>query len=85
MLDGRPVRFGYNPLEFPDFSWRGYAQMSPIQVGTHPLPLTFSMAPYANDLVGYYNIFKKTLVNNSSIVLVHRLQSIDFTTDHYIS
>uniref|UniRef100_A0AAQ6AFP7 Laminin subunit alpha 5 n=1 Tax=Amphiprion ocellaris TaxID=80972 RepID=A0AAQ6AFP7_AMPOC len=31
MLDGRPVRFGYNPLEFPDFSWRGYAQMSPIQ------------------------------------------------------
>lgn len=33
MLDGRPVRFGYNLLEFPDFSWRGYAQMSPIQVG----------------------------------------------------
>ncbi|KAF7645654.1 hypothetical protein LDENG_00200400, partial [Lucifuga dentata] len=31
MLDGRPVRFGYNPLEFTDFSWRGYAQMSPIQ------------------------------------------------------
>lgn len=33
MLDGRPVRFGYNPQEFPNFSWRGYAQMSPIQVG----------------------------------------------------
>lgn len=31
MMDGRPVRFGYNPLEFPGFSWRGYAQMSPIQ------------------------------------------------------
>lgn len=31
-LDGRPVRFGYNPLEFEGFSWRGYAQMSPIQV-----------------------------------------------------
>ncbi|XP_069573485.1 laminin subunit alpha-5 [Brachyistius frenatus] len=30
-LDGRAVRFGYNLLEFPDFSWRGYAQMSPIQ------------------------------------------------------
>ncbi|XP_051518234.1 laminin subunit alpha-5 [Myxocyprinus asiaticus] len=29
--DGRPVRFGYNPLEFESFSWRGYAQMSPIQ------------------------------------------------------
>uniref|UniRef100_A0A670Y1P9 Laminin subunit alpha 5 n=1 Tax=Pseudonaja textilis TaxID=8673 RepID=A0A670Y1P9_PSETE len=31
-LDGRPVRFGYSPLEFENFSWRGYAQMSPIQV-----------------------------------------------------
>ncbi|KAL4655456.1 laminin subunit alpha-5 isoform X1 [Arapaima gigas] len=30
-VDGRPVRFGYNPLEFDGFSWRGYAQMSPIQ------------------------------------------------------
>ncbi|XP_026553187.1 laminin subunit alpha-5 isoform X1 [Pseudonaja textilis] len=30
-LDGRPVRFGYSPLEFENFSWRGYAQMSPIQ------------------------------------------------------
>uniref|UniRef100_A0A8D3CNT9 Laminin subunit alpha-5 n=1 Tax=Scophthalmus maximus TaxID=52904 RepID=A0A8D3CNT9_SCOMX len=28
MLDGRPVRFGYDPLEFRDFSWRGYALMS---------------------------------------------------------
>ncbi|XP_037101771.1 laminin subunit alpha-5 isoform X1 [Syngnathus acus] len=31
MLDGRSVRFGYDPVEFPGFSWRGYAQMSPIQ------------------------------------------------------
>ncbi|CAN9515277.1 unnamed protein product [Ophioblennius macclurei] len=31
VLDGRPVRFGYDPLEFPEFSWRGYAQMSLIQ------------------------------------------------------
>ncbi|KAI5095781.1 laminin subunit alpha-5 isoform X1 [Silurus meridionalis] len=30
-LDGRSVRFGYNPLEFEGFSWRGYAQMSSIQ------------------------------------------------------
>uniref|UniRef100_A0A8C5MWE3 Laminin subunit alpha 3 n=1 Tax=Leptobrachium leishanense TaxID=445787 RepID=A0A8C5MWE3_9ANUR len=28
---GRGVRFGYDPAEFPGFSWRGYAQMSPIQ------------------------------------------------------
>ncbi|XP_073731136.1 laminin subunit alpha-5 [Misgurnus anguillicaudatus] len=30
-MDGRSVRFGYNPLEFESFSWRGYAQMSAIQ------------------------------------------------------
>lgn len=37
-MDGRPVRFGYNPLEFESFSWRGYAQMSLIQVShTHTL------------------------------------------------
>lgn len=32
--EGHPVRFGFNPLEFESFSWRGYAQMAPIQVGT---------------------------------------------------
>ncbi|XP_028849375.1 laminin subunit alpha-5 isoform X2 [Denticeps clupeoides] len=31
MLDGRPVRFGYDHHEFEGFSWRGYALMSPIQ------------------------------------------------------
>lgn len=30
--DGRAVRFGYEQQDFPGFSWRGYAQMSPIQV-----------------------------------------------------
>uniref|UniRef100_UPI0037E92AE9 laminin subunit alpha-3-like n=1 Tax=Semicossyphus pulcher TaxID=241346 RepID=UPI0037E92AE9 len=29
--NARPVRFGYNAQEFPDFSWRGYAIMSPAQ------------------------------------------------------
>lgn len=28
---GHTVRFGFNPLEFESFSWRGYAQMTPIQ------------------------------------------------------
>uniref|UniRef100_A0A8C4Z2D7 Laminin subunit alpha-5 n=1 Tax=Gadus morhua TaxID=8049 RepID=A0A8C4Z2D7_GADMO len=31
MLDGRPVRFGFDTLEFEGFSWKGYAQMSSIQ------------------------------------------------------
>ncbi|MXQ85102.1 hypothetical protein E5288_WYG004112 [Bos mutus] len=29
--EGHAVRFGFNPLEFENFSWRGYAQMTPIQ------------------------------------------------------
>ncbi|XP_028448187.1 laminin subunit alpha-3 isoform X1 [Perca flavescens] len=29
--NARPVRFGYNSQEFPDFSWKGYAVMSPAQ------------------------------------------------------
>ncbi|XP_061694545.1 laminin subunit alpha-3 isoform X3 [Syngnathoides biaculeatus] len=29
--NSRPVRFGYDPREFPEFSWRGYAQLSPAQ------------------------------------------------------
>uniref|UniRef100_A0A2K6FCC1 Laminin subunit alpha 3 n=1 Tax=Propithecus coquereli TaxID=379532 RepID=A0A2K6FCC1_PROCO len=29
--DGRDLRFGFDPLEFPEFSWRGYAQMTSVQ------------------------------------------------------
>ncbi|XP_057713314.1 laminin subunit alpha-3-like isoform X2 [Corythoichthys intestinalis] len=29
--NSRPVRFGYDPQEFPEFSWRGYAQLSNAQ------------------------------------------------------
>ncbi|XP_062850491.1 laminin subunit alpha-3 [Trichomycterus rosablanca] len=29
--NSRPVRFGYDPEEFPHFSWRGYAVLSPAQ------------------------------------------------------
>lgn len=32
--NGRGVRFGYNPQEFPGFSWRGYVQMSSVQACT---------------------------------------------------
>uniref|UniRef100_A0A8C4UMY3 Laminin subunit alpha 3 n=1 Tax=Falco tinnunculus TaxID=100819 RepID=A0A8C4UMY3_FALTI len=30
-VNGKEIRFGYDPQEFPSFSWRGYAQMSSIQ------------------------------------------------------
>ncbi|XP_053429462.1 laminin subunit alpha-5 isoform X2 [Nycticebus coucang] len=29
--EGHALRFGFNPLEFENFSWRGYVQMTPIQ------------------------------------------------------
>ncbi|XP_069076126.1 laminin subunit alpha-3 isoform X1 [Pleurodeles waltl] len=29
--NGRGVRFGYDPQEFPNFSWRGYAKMNAFQ------------------------------------------------------
>lgn len=31
-VEGGKIRFGYDPQEFPSFSWRGYALMSSIQV-----------------------------------------------------
>uniref|UniRef100_A0A674PDZ8 Laminin subunit alpha 3 n=1 Tax=Takifugu rubripes TaxID=31033 RepID=A0A674PDZ8_TAKRU len=37
--NSRPVRFGFNQREFPDFSWRGYAVMSPAQVRTASAPI----------------------------------------------
>lgn len=32
--NARPVRFAFDPRQFPDFSWRGYAVMSPAQVSS---------------------------------------------------
>ncbi|XP_045881270.1 laminin subunit alpha-3 isoform X2 [Meles meles] len=29
--NGKELRFGFDPLEFPEFSWRGYAQMTSVQ------------------------------------------------------
>lgn len=31
-MNGGPVRFSYNETQFPDFSWRGYAVYSQLQV-----------------------------------------------------
>ncbi len=56
-MDGRPVRFGYNPLEFESFSWRGYAQMSPIQVHKHTLIRPFFKLHYL-------------LINNNNTLLI---------------
>ncbi|XP_016022014.2 laminin subunit alpha-3 isoform X2 [Rousettus aegyptiacus] len=52
----RELRFGYDPLEFPEFSWRGYAQMTSIQnevrimlnVGESSLSLFRAVLRYIN-------------------------------------
>ncbi|KAM4737780.1 laminin subunit alpha-5 isoform 2-T2 [Anableps anableps] len=60
MLDGRPVRFGYNPLEFPDFSWRGYAQMSAIQTAV-------KLQVYVSEADVYLTRFILRYVNSEGI------------------
>lgn len=40
---GRKLRFGFDPLEFPEFSWRGYAQMTSLQPVVVALSLWLSL------------------------------------------
>ncbi|XP_078791367.1 laminin subunit alpha-3 isoform X1 [Oryzias latipes] len=60
--NARPVRFGYDPKEFPDFSWRGYAIMSPAQ---SEVRVTVHVDPKD----GRQNLFRVVLqfINPSSI------------------
>ncbi|XP_061026258.1 laminin subunit alpha-3 isoform X1 [Eubalaena glacialis] len=54
--NGRALRFGFDPLEFPEFSWRGYAQMTSVQnevrivlnVGKSSLSLFWVVLRYIN-------------------------------------
>jgi len=41
--NGRELRFGFDPLEFPEFSWRGYAQMTSVQPMVVALSLLLSL------------------------------------------
>nr|XP_051707297.1 laminin subunit alpha-3 isoform X2 [Oryctolagus cuniculus] len=53
---GGALRFGFDPLTFPEFSWRGYAQMTPVQdevqvmlnVGKSTLSLFHVILRYVN-------------------------------------
>ncbi|XP_029011451.1 laminin subunit alpha-5 isoform X2 [Betta splendens] len=58
-LDGRPVRFGYSTQEFPGFSWRGYAQMSPIQTAV-------KLQVYVSEADVYLTRFILRYVNSES-------------------
>ncbi|XP_075389015.1 laminin subunit alpha-3 [Tenrec ecaudatus] len=66
---GEVVHFGYDTLQFPDFSWRGYAQMSPAQnevkillnVGKSKLSLFRVVLRYINpgpdSVFGHFTIY----------------------------
>ncbi|XP_041847231.1 laminin subunit alpha-3-like [Melanotaenia boesemani] len=60
--NSRPVRFGYDPQQFPDFSWKGYAIMSPAQ---NEVRVTVHVDPKD----GRQNLFRVVLrfINPSSI------------------
>uniref|UniRef100_A0AAX7TSU7 Laminin subunit alpha 3 n=1 Tax=Astatotilapia calliptera TaxID=8154 RepID=A0AAX7TSU7_ASTCA len=49
--NSRPVRFGYSSQEFPDFSWRGYAVMSPAQVRPFKLHLFRVVLRFSNPTI----------------------------------
>ncbi|XP_061588324.1 laminin subunit alpha-3-like isoform X2 [Cololabis saira] len=72
----RPVRFGYNPQEFPDFSWRGYAIMSPAQSEVRVIV-------HVDPKDGRQNLFRVVLrfVNPSSVSVTG---SIDATSNRGI-
>uniref|UniRef100_A0A671Z2E7 Laminin, alpha 5 n=1 Tax=Sparus aurata TaxID=8175 RepID=A0A671Z2E7_SPAAU len=67
-MDGRPVRFGYNPLEFKDFSWRGYAQMSPIQVGTLLVSVSVSSPDLFHVVLRYANRVGSDVLGRVSVI-----------------
>ncbi|XP_064877179.1 laminin subunit alpha-5-like [Oncorhynchus nerka] len=60
-LDGRPVRFGYNPAEFERFSWRGYAQMSLIQSAV-------KLSVHVSEVDVYLTRFILRYVNSEAVV-----------------
>ncbi|XP_053485634.1 laminin subunit alpha-3 isoform X1 [Ictalurus furcatus] len=46
MPNARPVRFGYDPNEFPQFSWRGYATLSRAQPEVEVYVVVTSSGPF---------------------------------------
>nr|XP_054596449.1 laminin subunit alpha-3 isoform X2 [Nothobranchius furzeri] len=70
--NARPVRFGFNPNEFPGFSWRGYAIMSPAQSDVR-------VTVHVDVKDGRQNLFRVVLrfINPNSISVTGNIKATD--------
>ncbi|KAK2094531.1 hypothetical protein P7K49_028269 [Saguinus oedipus] len=50
--NGRDLRFGFDPLEFPEFSWRGYTQMTSVQLHPDVAIIVFGFFNLSLDTIG---------------------------------
>uniref|UniRef100_A0A8C8SFE1 Laminin subunit alpha 3 n=1 Tax=Pelusios castaneus TaxID=367368 RepID=A0A8C8SFE1_9SAUR len=63
---GRGIRFGYDPQEFPGFSWRGYAQMSSIQPEV-VVPVTVTSSKLFRLVLRYVSLVSKSSKGRISV------------------
>uniref|UniRef100_A0A452J3G1 Laminin subunit alpha 3 n=1 Tax=Gopherus agassizii TaxID=38772 RepID=A0A452J3G1_9SAUR len=63
---GRSIRFGYDPQEFPGFSWRGYAQMSSIQPEV-VVPVTVTSSKLFHLVLRYVSLVSKNSKGRISV------------------
>uniref|UniRef100_A0A8C3IVW1 Laminin subunit alpha 3 n=1 Tax=Chrysemys picta bellii TaxID=8478 RepID=A0A8C3IVW1_CHRPI len=63
---GRGIRFGYDPQEFPGFSWRGYAQMSSIQPEV-VVPVTVTSSKLFHLVLRYVSLVSKSSKGRISV------------------
>ncbi|KAL8182236.1 UNVERIFIED_CONTAM: hypothetical protein K2H54_049604, partial [Gekko kuhli] len=63
---GKRIRFGYDPQEFPGFSWRGYAKMSSIQPEV-VVPVTVASPKPFHLVLHYVSLVSKSSKGRISI------------------
>ncbi|KAM9260806.1 laminin subunit alpha-3 [Cariama cristata] len=65
-VKGREIRFGYDPQEFPSFSWRGYARMSSIQPEV-VVPITVASPKLFHLVLHYVSLGSKSSKGKISV------------------
>ncbi|KAL9868319.1 laminin subunit alpha-3 isoform 2-T2 [Geothlypis trichas] len=65
-IQGGKIRFGYDPQEFPGFSWRGYAQMSSIQPEV-VMPITVASPKLFHLVLHYVSLGSKSSKGKISV------------------
>ncbi|XP_039404924.1 laminin subunit alpha-3 isoform X1 [Corvus cornix cornix] len=65
-VEGGKIRFGYDPQEFPSFSWRGYALMSSIQPEV-VVPITVASPKLFHLVLRYVSLGSKSSKGKISV------------------